>query len=328
MTATAWTLGAPLLRPGRPPVLHLSEAAAAAGPARYRAHLRDLVHRHGAVLVRGLHLRDAAGFAAVARALTDRPVTEREGFAPRTRLGEGVYTSAQWPANEQMCMHHELSHRREVPGLLLFGCLTAPAQGGQTAVADSGAVLRSLPPDVVADAERLGWRVTRNLPAGGGVDRADYFGTTDPAAIAAYCRANDIACEHTADGGLRTTQRRPAVVTHPESGERLWFNEIAFLSEWTLDPDVREYLRSVYGPDGLPFRTHYGDGSEVPAATVAAIDAAYREHTVAEPWQDGDLLLVDNVRMAHSRPAFHGPREVLVAMADPVVPRPAKEEQW
>ena len=37
-----------------------------------------------------------------------------------------------------------------------------------------------------------------------------------------------------------------------------------------------------------------------------------------EPWQAGDLMLVDNVRTAHSREPFEGPREVLAAMADPV----------
>jgi Taurine catabolism dioxygenase TauD, TfdA family len=39
---------------------------------------------------------------------------------------------------------------------------------------------------------------------------------------------------------------------------------------------------------------------------------------VREPWRDGDLLLVDNVRTAHSREPFTGPREVLVGLADPV----------
>src|SRR5437899_9057970 len=33
-------------------------------------------------------------------------------------------------------------------------------------------------------------------------------------------------------------------------------------------------------------------------------------------WQAGDLMLVDNVRTAHARERFEGPREVLVAMAD------------
>ena len=34
-----------------------------------------------------------------------------------------------------------------------------------------------------------------------------------------------------------------------------------------------------------------------------------------ERWQAGDLMLVDNVRTAHGRERFEGPREVLVAMA-------------
>ncbi|MBO0833500.1 MAG: TauD/TfdA family dioxygenase, partial [Actinobacteria bacterium] len=32
----------------------------------------------------------------------------------------------------------------------------------------------------------------------------------------------------------------------------------------------------------------------------------------------GDLMLVDNIRTAHSRDPFEGPREVMVAMANPV----------
>jgi hypothetical protein len=40
--------------------------------------------------------------------------------------------------------------------------------------------------------------------------------------------------------------------------------------------------------------------------------------TVREPWQAGDLMLVDNIRTAHSREAYVGPREILVGMAEPV----------
>ncbi|MEV4920687.1 TauD/TfdA family dioxygenase, partial [Streptomyces tirandamycinicus] len=36
-----------------------------------------------------------------------------------------------------------------------------------------------------------------------------------------------------------------------------------------------------------------------------------------EPWQPGDLMLVDNIRTAHSREPYEGPREILVGMADP-----------
>ena len=48
------------------------------------------------------------------------------------------------------------------------------------------------------------------------------------------------------------------------------------------------------------------------------INQVYDAHTTSEPWQSGDLLIVDNVRCAHSREPFEGEREVLVGLADPV----------
>ena len=121
-----------------------------------------------------------------------------------------------------------------------------------------------------------------------------------------------------ADGGLRTRQRRPAVVRHPVTGRRCWFNQIAFLSRWTLDPEVRDYLVEVYGEDGLPFDTRFGNGDPIGEDVVTLLNEVYDAHTVREPWQPGDLLLVDNIRTAHSREPYTGPRKVLVGMADPV----------
>jgi len=73
----------------------------------------------------------------------------------------------------------------------------------------------------------------------------------------------------------------------------------------------------VYGEDGLPFNTRFGNGDPVGPDIVQAINQAYDANTVRDPWQAGDLLLVDNVRMAHAREPFEGPREVVVALADP-----------
>jgi ornithine cyclodeaminase len=50
---------------------------------------------------------------------------------------------------------------------------------------------------------------------------------------------------------------------------------------------------------------------------VALINEVYEAHTDRELWQDGDLMLIDNVRTAHNREAYEGPREVLVGMARP-----------
>ena len=306
------------VRPGKPSLLRVEAPGDSPGwAAEHRDALRAVVAEHGSLLIRGLGLRDAAGTAAVFRRLGSL-MGEKEAFAPRRRYSDGVYSSSKWPPNQPMCMHHELSYTLDVPGLMLFACLVAPADAGATPVADSPAVLRELPADLVERFERVGWLLVRNYNDEIGASVAEAFGTDERRAVESYCRANAINFEWLPDGGLRTWQRRSAVVRHPLTGQRCWFNQIAFLSEWTLDPELREYLVDEYGEDGLPFNTRFGNGDAIDADVVQRINEVYEANTAREPWQAGDLMLVDNVRTAHGRERFAGPREVLVAMADAV----------
>jgi alpha-ketoglutarate-dependent taurine dioxygenase len=307
------------LQPGRPPVLS-TEAThdAPSWAAQHRDALRALVTEHGAVLVRGLGLRDAAEVGVVFQRLATGLMTEKEAFAARKTYSDGVYSSSKWPQNQPMCMHQELSYALEFPGLMMFACLGAPTRDGATGVADASTVLGALPTDLVGRFERDGWLLARSYNDEIGASVAEAFGTDDPRDVERYCRAHAIEFEWQADGGLRTRQRRSAVVRHPVTGQRCWFNQIAFLNEWTIAPEVREFLVDVYGDDGLPFNTRYGNGDPIGEEVVELLNATYEANTAREPWQAGDLMLVDNIRTAHSREAFEGPREVLVAMADAV----------
>ena len=307
------------LQSGKPPMLRVEAGSdAARWASEHRNALRTFVAEHGALLVRGLGLRDATETEAVFRQLGSL-MTEREAFAPRRRYAEGIYSASKWPPNEHMCMHHELSYALEPPGLMLFACLVAPTGGGETPVADSPSVLNALPGDLVERCERLGWLLIRNYNNDIGASVAESFGTDDRGAVESYCRANAVQFEWQPNGGLRTWQRRSAVVHHPLTGQRCWFNQIAFLNEWTMDdPELREYLLDLYGEDGLPFNTRFGNGDQVGPDVVQLLDKVYEENTVRERWQAGDLMLVDNIRTAHARESFEGPREMLVAMADAV----------
>ncbi|MFF0436270.1 TauD/TfdA family dioxygenase [Streptomyces sp. NPDC004327] len=306
--------GAPVLADGRIPLIALPGGAGGDLPADT---VRTLVERHGAVLVRGLGLKVPADLAAAARALGVTGVPEREGFTSRGDLGGGVYTSSEWPSDEPMCMHHELSYAAEVPRVALFGCLTAPPSGGATGVADAEEVLAALPADVVDRFAREGWLLTRTYREVG-ISWVESFGTEDPEEVDAYCAAHGIEREWLPDGSLRTVQRRAAVIRHPRTGRRLWFNQVAFLNQLTLDPMVREYLTDLYGPDSLPFDTRYGDGEPIPEPVIQTINDAYTAATRREPWQAGDLLVVDNLRAAHSREAYEGDRRVVTLFGDPV----------
>ncbi|WP_219687198.1 TauD/TfdA family dioxygenase [Streptomyces anatolicus] len=305
---------------GRPAVLGLdgpAPADPAAWVAEHRAFLRGAVAEHGALLVRGLGLRDAQSVARVSEELLDQVMTEREGFATREVLADGVYSSSEWPADQPMCMHHELSYAREVPGTLLFACLTAPATGGVTGVADSHDVLEALPAHLADRFEREGWLLDRNYTDTVGVGLREAFGDSGRAAVEAYCATRGIELTWQGNGDLRSRQRGPAVLRHPVTGRRGWFNQIAFFNEWTLDPVIREYLKFEFGDDGLPFNTRYGSGAPLDEDTVLTVNAVYEKHTLREPWREGDLLIVDNLRMAHSREAYEGERRIAVVLGDP-----------
>ena len=308
------------LQAGRPRVLRAEPGGGSPGTwaAAHREALRAAVAEYGCVLVRGLGLHDVAETGAVFGEVTNSLMAEKEAFASRQAYPGGLYSSSKWPPNQQMCMHHELSYALEFPGLMLFACLRAPDSGGATAVADATAVLGALPGELIQRFERQGWLLTRNYNEDFGAPLEQAFGTDDRGAVEAYCRANAIEFEWQPDGVLRTRQRRSAVVRHPLTGQRCWFNQVAFLNSRTIDPEVREYLEDLYGEDGLPFNTCFGDGDPIGEDVVQLLNETYEAHTAREPWQAGDLMLVDNIRTAHSREPYSGPREVLVGMGDPV----------
>ncbi|WP_370124706.1 TauD/TfdA family dioxygenase [Streptacidiphilus sp. MAP12-33] len=297
-----------------------AERGGEAAPVWAAAHaeqVRAWLDTEGAVLLRGLGVASAAEVGAVADALGVRRMVERERFAARTEFEPGLYSSSEWPSDEPMCHHHELSYAAQVPGTLVFGCLTAPTSGGRTQLADGRRVLATLPPALVERFTRDGWTLTRMYHEIG-VPWSEAFGTTDRGEVDAYCAAGGIRHTWLDNDVLQTEQRRAAVVRHPRSGEPVWFNQAAFLNGLTLDPAIREYLLDVYGPAGLPFDTAFGDGTPIDAETVETLNAAYLDAAFGEPWRAGDVLVVDNIRTAHSREPFEGRREVVLVLGDPV----------
>ena len=308
------------LQPGKPPMMRAEAAGdAPSWAAEHRDGLRAVVAEHGSILVRGLGLRDADETGAVFKRLAADLMTEREAFAPRQTYSDGVYSSATWPANQPMCMHHELSYTLEFPSLMLFACLSPPTDGGATAVADSPTVLDALPVELTERFERDGWMLTRNYNDEIGASIAEAFGTDDPDAVASYCRANAIDFEWQPDGGLRTgaaprrrgaaSGHRPAMLVQPDRvPERV--------DDRTRGARVPgRHVRSRTVCRSTPASAM---ATRSPRTSSQLINQVYDANTAREPWRAGDLMLVDNIRTAHSREAFEGPREVLVAMADPV----------
>ncbi|MFD6891547.1 TauD/TfdA family dioxygenase [Streptomyces sp. NPDC059957] len=313
----------PIREAGKPVVVQTPAGAdletAVAWLNTHRASIQAELHRSGAVLLRGLPVSDAATFAAARDALIQRRAGYKEKATPRTDFGEGVFSSTDLPAVQPIRLHNENSYTLDFPGVLLFGCVIAPEEGGATTVGDMREALRLLPPELVERFARAGWLLVRNYSELAGLPWYKTFATEDKAVAEAYCEENTVGYEWVEeDDSMITRQRRSAIVTHPATGEKTWFNHFAFWNSRTLDPDVREVLVETYGDDGLPFNTFLGDGTRLTDAEVDAINDVYDRVTVRETWQQGDLMLVDNILCAHGREAYKGDRKILVAMGEPV----------
>ena len=62
---------------------------------------------------------------------------------------------------------------------------------------------------------------------------------------------------------------------------------------------------------------HYlDDGTKLSDEEVDIIMGLYDQIELAWPWQDGDFAILDNLKTAHGRNPFSGPREVMVALLD------------
>ena len=107
--------------------------------------------------------------------------------------------------------------------------------------------------------------------------------------------------------------------THPKTKEAVWFNHALFFNIYSLEASVRESLLSVVDAADVPFNTFYGDGSPIELPVLDQIREAYQQEQVSFNWREGDMLILDNMLVAHGREPFTGPRKIVVTMADPFV---------
>jgi hypothetical protein len=276
--------------------------------------LSDL-YGHGAVLFRGFRVLGQNDFEQFVRVAIPETAAYVEGATPRTKLTKGIYTSTEFPADQEIAPHNELSYVVHPPARIAFCCLIAPRQGGQTPLVDVGRVYARVDPALIREFEaRGGWLLRRNYDGDFGPTLQKSFGTDSLDEIKAYCERANIRLEIGAGGRLATEQVRAVVHRHPRTGEPVWFNHVAFWHPSTLPASVRASLNEIFSVREFPYSTYFGDGAPIPDTHIAALQQAYRDEEVKFAWRPGDVLLLDNWRVAHGRKPFAGERKVIVAM--------------
>lgn len=283
---------------------------------------------HKALLFRGFDHQSAEQLSGFVAASSDNTLLDyKDRTTPREALGNKLYTSTSYPADRRIELHNEGTYWRQWPLKLYFACGVAADTGGETPLANIARVLDRLSPETAARFEASGFTLVRRFNDGFGLPWQEVFQTESRADVEAFCAANDIALEWGEDDRLTTHQTRPAIRRNPSSGERVWFNHAAFFHADAYAGPDRDALEAELGSGRMPYATTFGDGSEIPSETVQEILAAYHAEERRFLWEPGDILLVDNMSVAHGRQPYSGTRRILVAMAEPYAESQAETGQ-
>jgi len=275
--------------------------------------IESLLCKHGGILFRNFGLTTPQTFERFAEAMEPN-LHGCYGDLPKKEGGRNIYRSTPYPERQMILFHNESSHTGRWPRKQWFFCELAAKVGGITPIVDCRELLRKLPTDVAEEMESKELLYIRTFHPGLDVSWQHFFKTEDRAEVEGRLRVEGIEWDWLDGSMLQTRTRAPAVITHPLTGERSFFNQLQLHHVGCLEPEVYEALLAVAGPERMPRQVRYGDGSPIPDATMTMIGALYEQCAVRFPWRQGDVIMLDNMLAAHARDPFEGERKVVVAM--------------
>lgn len=271
--------------------------------------------KHGAILFRGFDVKSVEEFEKCARAISPELFGEY-GDLPPEQSGTAIYQSTPYPPHKTILFHNEASHTPRWPMKQWFFCVEPAREGGETPIADCRRVYEALPARVVERFSQKGLMYVRNFTVGLDVSWQQFYKTEDRSVVERRCKEAGVDFSWKADGGLRTRHLCQAVAHHPRTGERVFFNQVQLHHLSCMPPALRESLLSLFDEEDLPRNVYYGDGTTIEDSVMEEVNRAYWQTCASFPWQTGDMLMLDNMLVAHARNPYSGRRKIVVAMSE------------
>ena len=299
-----------------------------------RDRIFEIVDREGALLFRGAGIDGPRGYAEFLAAIGFRHHSYVGGTAPRTDLGRGVYTATDLPPDTTVMIHQEMSYLDDVPDYVSFYCHVPPGNGQKTnLIGDMRRLSAELPDELRRKYRGRRARLRRTLRTEGServVSRRErswqeVLGTGDRGEARAIAARKGWDLTWTADDSLIFLQEparffRP----HPVHGE-MWCSQglhyqptgrrLVAERDGRMGDALRIATAMREEPDTLDAMV-MEDGSEVPPEDCAAWFELCSAAQVSYALGRGEMVIMDNMLMAHGRSTFTGARTMYAALGD------------
>jgi amino acid adenylation domain-containing protein/non-ribosomal peptide synthase protein (TIGR01720 family) len=280
-----------------------------------RPLIEQKLSRHAGLLFRGFQLNDIHAFEAFAEAVQPG-LYGQYGDLPKKEGGKNTYRSTPYPEKKMILFHNESSHQDRWPRKQMFFCEQPSPVGGATPVVDCRLMYESLPTELRDKFESKGLLYVRTFADKLDVSWQHFFKTDDRAEVQARCDKAGIQWQWLDNDELQIRTPCPAIIRHPVTGQKSFFNQVQLHHIYCLDPDVRDDLLGLFGEKRMPRHVYYGDGSPIEDEVMQQIGELYEQCAVRFDWHKGDVILLDNMLAAHARDPFEGPRKIVVAMGE------------
>ena len=278
-----------------------------------RKAIDELLLKYGAVMFTGFPVDSPQDFHDWMEGVGLPSFPYVGGAAPRKVITERVFTANEAPPDQLIPFHHEMAQVPDYPKVLFFNCEIEPEDGGETPLAPSNAIyeqMQKMQPSFVKKLDQMGVRYVRVMPNGDdpmspigrGWQSTYQTGDRQEAEKQATNQGTDIQWRE--DGSLHTvTKVLPAVQRDVRTGKQTWFNSIiAAYHGWQ---DCRNDRKKA---------VVFADGTPMPSESMEVLDKVFQDNTAACRWRHGDVMMIDNRQVLHSRRSYKPPRRILAGL--------------
>lgn len=208
--------------------------------------------------------------------------------------------------------HNEMSYSVNYPKIFTMSCFKKALWGGETAICDNREIFPELDQSFVEKCERKRIRYWHYLPDGESKDEGKTYQTWQMhTEVEDYMKRNEYEWEWEGRNLFYWNNLVP-FISHPRSGERLWFNQIIACHSSFFDTNFEGM--KLADRRKYPYHSTYGDGEEIEDALIDDYRRVTWEKAVTFEWKEGDILFLDQLIVQHSRLSFEGERSVGISL--------------